>query len=159
MMIRFFFNKLNEIFLQLTIRHQFTQICFFRQARCVQMSYTPHQNALRLKQQKVFCFLNHRILVVILVYDSSAKYPGGILFGEVAELGNFDQCMSVSSDEFGIRGAYAVVDLRFQPADSRGSEPLDFVKAHRDRSRVTTLTTNETAKGFTRIITLVYYVL
>jgi len=71
------------------------------------------------------------------VYESSSKYPGGILNGEVTEFGNFDQCMRVSSKKFGIYGAYAVANMQFRFADSEKSEVLDYVDADLEISNVT----------------------
>lgn len=74
-----------------------------------------------------------------LVYDSSSKYPGGILNGEVTEFGNFDQCMRVSSTKFGIYGAYAVANMQFRFANSEVSEILDYIDADLEISNVTIL--------------------
>lgn len=77
-------------------------------------------------------------LLFFSVYDSLSKYPGGIFSGEVAEFGNYDQCMSISSEGLGINGAYAVANIRFYLADGAVSDPLDHAKAKRERPNVTT---------------------
>lgn len=71
------------------------------------------------------------------MYDSSAKYPGGILTGYVNELGNFDQCMSVTSKQLGIYGAYALVNIRFGPSDNDKHVEDDPIIVHWNRSKVT----------------------
>lgn len=70
------------------------------------------------------------------MYDSSSKYPGGILSGEVNELGYFDRCMSVSSKQLGIYGAYALVNVRFRFSDDNTSEILDLAEIDRKKSKV-----------------------
>lgn len=70
------------------------------------------------------------------MYDSSSKYPGGILSGEVNELGYFDQCMSVSSKQLGIYGAYVLVNIRFRFSDENISEILDLAEIDQKRSKV-----------------------
>ncbi|XP_025406644.1 nose resistant to fluoxetine protein 6-like isoform X2 [Sipha flava] len=62
--------------------------------------------------------LNNQTQWAIKMYDSSSKYPGGApTASELIELGHFDRCMSVSSERFGIRGAYAVAVMRFRFTD------------------------------------------
>jgi hypothetical protein len=41
----------------------------------------------------------HLKIFVFSVYDSSAKLPSGILRGNVNQLGDFDQCLSVAAQE------------------------------------------------------------
>lgn len=73
------------------------------------------------------------------VYDSSSKYPRGMLSVEVIELGNFDQCMSVSSKEHGIYGAYAVAILQLHSPknDTVDSTYYDPAEVDRQRLKVT----------------------
>lgn len=49
---------------------------------------------------------------------------------DVAELGYFDQCMSVSSKRFGIRGAYAIaiIKFRFSDEDDIARRPLNALE-------------------------------
>lgn len=79
-----------------------------------------------------------------LVYDSSAKYPSGVLIGVVTELGRFDWCMSASFEQFEIYGAYAVADVRFRlinspvapPTENKERSIVNFVETHWARSKV-----------------------
>jgi len=81
--------------------------------------------------------LNNLYIVICLVYASSSKYPRGVLSNEVVELGNYDQCMSVSSSErYDIHGAYAIANIGFRHTKS-DFKPLDFLSAHRERLKVT----------------------
>lgn len=70
----------------------------------VQLDQEPHYD---VSLTKFFFFF-----FALLVYESSAKYPSSDM-----ELGNFDQCMNASSDSLGIRGAYALVRMRFRSVD------------------------------------------
>ncbi|KAL5233121.1 hypothetical protein ACI65C_000531 [Semiaphis heraclei] len=83
--------------------------------------------------------LNNQTLWAVKMYSSSSKYPGFILFGDVNELGYFDQCMRVSSKRLGIYGAYAIANVRFHlSTNNEPSEPLnqlDIIKADREQSK------------------------
>lgn len=73
------------------------------------------------------------------MYDSSSKYPSGILHGDIIELGNFDQCMSASSKQFGIQAGYALVSVQFGLSDNEAFQPLDVVTAELLKSKVITI--------------------
>lgn len=81
------------------------------------------------------------------MYDSSAKYPGGILTGYVNELGNYDQCMSVTSKQLRIDGAYALVNIRFGPSDNEKQVQDDPIIVHWNRSKVM-MRNNNTNKSY-----------
>jgi hypothetical protein len=50
------------------------------------------------------------------VYDASAKLPSGILRGNVNQLGDFDQCLAVTSqDEPRIDGKYCLASVDVEP--------------------------------------------
>lgn len=82
------------------------------------------------------------------MYDSSAKLPSGILRGNVNQLGDFDQCLSVASQENpSIVGKYclASVDVHATALNSTDTNTLaravhlaqsyGFIKSsHRDVS-------------------------
>jgi len=97
--------------------------------------------------ESILIFLMHflKILVQVpspsnnkyfLVYDSSPKYPRGMLSVEVIELGNFDQCMSVSSKEHGIYGAYAVAILQLHSPKNNTINSTYYELAENDRQRL-----------------------
>lgn len=64
--------------------------------------------------------------------------------GEVTELGRFDECMSTSSKQFEIYGAYVVADVRFRlinspvtpQTENQGGSIVNFVETHWARSKV-----------------------
>lgn len=61
------------------------------------------------------------------MYDSSAKLPPGILRGNVNQLGDFDQCLSVVAQENpSIAGKYclALVDVQATALNSTGTNNL-----------------------------------
>jgi hypothetical protein len=61
------------------------------------------------------------------VYDASAKLPSGILRGNVNQLGDFDQCLAVTSqDEPRIDGKYclASVDVESTKLNTKDIESL-----------------------------------
>ncbi|XP_050519778.1 nose resistant to fluoxetine protein 6-like [Daktulosphaira vitifoliae] len=51
----------------------------------------------------------------IKMLDSSAKGPDGLLTGNTASFGNFEQCLSATSKSTGISGGYTLVDIDFRP--------------------------------------------
>jgi hypothetical protein len=62
------------------------------------------------------------------VYDSSAKLPSGILRGNVTQLGDFDQCLSVVAQENpSIVGKYclASVDVQATALNSSDTNTLE----------------------------------
>lgn len=74
--------------------------------------------------------------IYFLVYDASSKYPRGMLSSEVNELGDFDQCMSVSSKRHGIYGAYAIAIIQLRSFKSDATEPTYYDLAENDRQRL-----------------------
>jgi hypothetical protein len=48
------------------------------------------------------------------VYDSSAKLPSGILRGNVNQLGDFDQCLSVAAQNPSVVGKYCLASVDVQ---------------------------------------------
>ena len=58
---------------------------------------------------------------IALVFDASAKYPHGILYGHTRHLGNFDECYNLQvdierkdTDTDVINGKYCLVDLLYE---------------------------------------------
>lgn len=45
------------------------------------------------------------------MFDSAVKYPHGILYGSLYQLGNFDECISVIEPEKEFRGQYCLADV------------------------------------------------
>ena len=44
--------------------------------------------------------------------DSNAKLPSGILNGNINQLGDFDQCLSVTSSENDFSGQYCLANIQ-----------------------------------------------
>jgi hypothetical protein len=64
------------------------------------------------------------------VYDSSAKLPSGILRGNVNQLGDFDQCLSVASqDSRGIVGKYCLASVDVQATALNSSDTNTLARA------------------------------
>lgn len=56
------------------------------------------------------------------MFDSSSKYPDGVLYGNTRHLGNFDECYNLQSDmeevENKMAGRYCLVDLEYRRKDA-----------------------------------------
>lgn len=72
--------------------------------------------------------------------NQKSKYPGNVLPGKVVNLGNFDQCMSVSFERHGIYGAYVLVNFRFRPFGSEAYIPPAFDSTFRLNKKITIVT-------------------
>ncbi|VVC33309.1 Nose resistant-to-fluoxetine protein, N-terminal,Acyltransferase 3 [Cinara cedri] len=84
--------------------------------------------------QQYMTDLKNRKLWAVKMYDSSSKYPRGVI-NSGTEFGYFDQCMSVQSEKFGIYGAYAMANFRFhltKNCNTNSSVDTD-VQAHMDQ--------------------------
>lgn len=44
--------------------------------------------------------------------DASAKLPSGILEGTLTELGNYDECLRITSGKLNIRGNYCTIQIK-----------------------------------------------
>lgn len=59
------------------------------------------------------------------MYDSSVKIPSGIEYGVDFQLGNFDQCMNISTtmenDGVNIQPKYCLVDVKMDGFNVRNS--------------------------------------
>jgi len=59
------------------------------------------------------------------VYDSSVKIPSGLEYGVDFQLGNFDQCMNISTtmenDGVNIQPKYCLVDVKMNGFNVRNS--------------------------------------
>lgn len=60
------------------------------------------------------------------MYDSSAKIPSGILSGNVNQFGDFDQCLNVNEQEFGIKGQYCLTFVEMT-LPSNANEKLKYI--------------------------------
>ncbi|EZA51981.1 hypothetical protein X777_09296 [Ooceraea biroi] len=64
--------------------------------------------------------LRNETLWAMQMFDSSSKYPDGILYGNTRHLGNFDECYNLQVDvrensgNDKITGRYCLVDLQYQ---------------------------------------------
>ncbi|XP_050427088.1 nose resistant to fluoxetine protein 6-like isoform X2 [Adelges cooleyi] len=57
-------------------------------------------------------------LWAVQMYDSSGKYPGGLLSGITYEMGHFDQCLRAQSKNLNLYSAYVLANIRFRlPGD------------------------------------------
>lgn len=52
------------------------------------------------------------------MYDASAKIPSGIITGNIKQLGNFDQCLTVRNDH-GFAGQACQVIVRFNISNEK----------------------------------------
>ncbi|XP_072753161.1 nose resistant to fluoxetine protein 6-like [Anoplolepis gracilipes] len=65
--------------------------------------------------------LQNGTLWAVQMFDSSSKYPDGILYGHTRHLGNFDECYNLQIDageENDIAGRYCLVDLEYKRKDT-----------------------------------------
>ncbi|XP_050432311.1 nose resistant to fluoxetine protein 6-like isoform X4 [Adelges cooleyi] len=70
-------------------------------------------------------------LWAVQMYDSSAKYPGGLLSGIAYEMGYYDQCLRAHSEDLNIYSAYVLPNVQFQiPA----ANDYTSVVRHNERS-------------------------
>jgi hypothetical protein len=37
--------------------------------------------------------------MIVLVYDASAKIPSGVISGNIQQLGNYDECLQIQTDQ------------------------------------------------------------
>lgn len=64
------------------------------------------------------------------MYDSSAKLPSGILRGNVNQLGDFDQCLSVAAQENpSIVGKYCLASVDVQATSLNGTDTNTLSRA------------------------------
>ena len=64
------------------------------------------------------------------MYDSSAKLPSGILRGNVNQLGDFDQCLSVAAHENpGIVGKYCLASVDVQATALNSTDTSTLARA------------------------------
>ncbi|XP_050427098.1 nose resistant to fluoxetine protein 6-like [Adelges cooleyi] len=59
----------------------------------------------------------------VQMYDSSAKYPGGLLSGITYEMGYYDQCLRAHSKELNIYSAYVLPNVQFQITEENDNMP------------------------------------
>lgn len=64
------------------------------------------------------------------VFDSSEKFPRDILSDYSDNMGNFDQCLSVSSKQFDVYDAYALASVQFRPSANRSDNVRIMFKTH-----------------------------
>ncbi|XP_039298057.1 O-acyltransferase like protein [Nilaparvata lugens] len=67
------------------------------------------------------------------MHDASAKLPSGLLNGNVNQLGDFDQCLSVHQTQDNIKGQYCLTDieLKLQPDQHLAIKQIhDLVVSH-----------------------------
>ncbi|CAG9854245.1 unnamed protein product [Phyllotreta striolata] len=65
------------------------------------------------------------------MYDSSAKFPSGVLNGNLNQLGDFDMCLSAASTKHNIQGQYCLAALEVQnPRNSYLSALYQLIHSH-----------------------------
>lgn len=67
------------------------------------------------------------------MFDANAKLPSGLLNGNVNQLGDFDQCLSVQQPHGSVKGQYclAYIEVSLQPGHSSSlAEVHDLVHSH-----------------------------
>ncbi|XP_019884639.2 nose resistant to fluoxetine protein 6-like [Camponotus floridanus] len=66
--------------------------------------------------------LQNGTLWAVQMFDSSSKYPDGVLYGHTRHLGNFDECYNLQIDagevENKMAGRYCLVDLEYKRKDA-----------------------------------------
>lgn len=75
--------------------------------------------------------LQNGTLWAVQMFDSSSKYPDGVLYGNTRHLGNFDECYNLQSDmgevENKMAGRYCLVDLEYKRKDAISYRPtMDY---------------------------------
>lgn len=73
------------------------------------------------------------LLFSISVYDASAKIPSGILSGNVNQFGDFDSCLKVDDQKWGIKGQYCLtyVEMTLPPnANDKLKYVFDLMHSH-----------------------------
>lgn len=55
-----------------------------------------------------------QIKFFIAVFDSSVKFPNGLLYGSLYQMGNYDECVSVELPEKKIIGRYCLADVTIE---------------------------------------------
>ncbi|GBP56370.1 Nose resistant to fluoxetine protein 6 [Eumeta japonica] len=70
--------------------------------------------------------------ILLIVHDSSAKLPSGLLNGNVNQFGDFDQCLGAerraASGGAGLRGKYCLASLQLR---LQGTAPAAVIRMHR----------------------------
>lgn len=61
-----------------------------------------------MKLKNVYMFL-------FSVYDSSSKFPTGILAGKSFDFGNFDECLKTATTGLDFEPQYCIINVRFSP--------------------------------------------
>lgn len=72
-------------------------------------------------------------MIIISVYDASAKLPSGLLNGNVNQLGDFDQCLAVKQPDGEVRGQYCLASIEIKPKNGQNPSLLvvhDLVHSH-----------------------------
>lgn len=60
------------------------------------------------------------------VYDANSKFTSGLLSGNVNNIGDFDECLSVENTEYRISGRHCVIEL--QPNIDTTSPYLNYLR-------------------------------
>lgn len=50
------------------------------------------------------------------MYDSSSKFPTGILSGKSVDFGDYDECLETNTTGLGFKPQYCVVNIYFSPS-------------------------------------------
>jgi hypothetical protein len=64
------------------------------------------------------------------VHDATAKIPSGIFNGNLNQYGDYDQCLSVTSDEGAFDGKYCIAYLQPRSRNGTMKDLLKLVQSH-----------------------------
>ncbi|XP_059480957.1 nose resistant to fluoxetine protein 6-like [Neocloeon triangulifer] len=61
--------------------------------------------------------LHKLTLWAVQMFDSSAKFPSGVMYGQTYAFGNYDECMSLSKSGSPVPGQYCLARVQLRPSD------------------------------------------
>ncbi|CAB3361100.1 Hypothetical predicted protein [Cloeon dipterum] len=76
-------------------------------------------------------------LWALQMLDANAKIPPGILRGNVDQLGDFEQCLSVRSPDNQIRGKYCLPEIEFKLAENSSKNYVEILNLAQAKRQVT----------------------
>ena len=67
----------------------------------------------------ILSITSNYILLIVTVFDASAKSPQGLLFGSSYHMGNFDECVGIiePGDGMTIEGQYCLATIKWKHND------------------------------------------
>lgn len=59
------------------------------------------------------CLIHASLIIYdFLVFDASAKLPSGILRGNIHQYGDFDQCLSIATEDKELKGKFCLANVQ-----------------------------------------------